>query len=107
MELLKTYIDCFRTGDAARLASLFIEDGVLYDDAAVKVGNDPIVVKGRDNIEAFFSQLFRHGGRKVSNILINGNAMRYDVDVAHMVILCLGVMKEEGNQIKEYRVMAV
>jgi len=107
MGLLETYIECFRTGDAVRLASLFVDDGVFYDDAAVKIGNDPVVVKGRDRIEAFFAQLFRQGGRKVTSVGINGNAMRYDVEVANMVISALGVMKEEGNLIKEYRVIAV
>ncbi len=43
----------------------------------------------------------------VSNIGINGSAMRYDVQVGKVALLCLGVVREENGLIKEYRVVAV
>jgi len=94
-------------GDGARIATLFTEDAEFYDEAPAKVGLDPIRVSGRRNIEEFFKQTFKHGGMNVSNIGINGNAMRYDVAVGKIVLLCLGVVTEEKGLIKKYHVIAV
>ena len=107
MNLLETYSQCLKAGDGARIGALFAEDAEFHDEAPVKVGLDPIAVKGRQNIEEFFRQTFKHGGMNVSNIGINGNAMRYDVAVGKIVLLCLGVVKEEKGLIKQYRVIAV
>jgi len=107
MNLLETYSQCLRAGDAARIGALFAEDAEFYDEAPAKLGLDPIIVKGRQNIEEFFKQTFKHGGMNVSNIAINGNAMRYDVAVGKIVLLCLGVVAKEKGLIKQYRVIAV
>jgi len=107
MNLLETYSQCLKAGDAARIAALFAEDAEFHDEAPAKLGLDPIVVKGHDNIEEFFRQTFKHGGMNVSNVGINGNAMRYDVAVGKTMFLCLGVAKEEKGLIKHYRVVAV
>jgi len=107
MGLLQDYRECVEVGDASRMASLFAEDAHFYDEAPTKLGAEPISVKGRDNLEAFFKQTFGQGGLGVANVAINGNAIRYDIEVGGMVFLCLGVMQEENNLIKEYRVKAV
>jgi len=107
MNLLETYSQCLKAGDGARIGVLFAEDAEFHDEAPAKVGLDPIVVKGRQNIEEFFRQTFKHGGMNVSNIGINGDAMRYDVAVGKIVLLCLGVVKEEKGLIRQYRVIAV
>jgi len=104
--LLERYVHFLQKGDAESIAALFAEDGEFYDGAPVKLGMEPIVVKGRANIETFFKQTFQRGGMKVSNIAINDNAMRYDVTVGEWLLLCLGVAKEEGGLIKSYRVVA-
>ncbi len=107
MSLLHSYSGYLKTGDANGMARLFAQDGEFYDDAPSKLGLQPIAVKGRDQIQTFFEQTFQRGGLSVSNVGINGNAMRYDVEVGNMVLLCLGVMREEDSLIKEYRVIAV
>ena len=106
MNLLETYSQCLKAGDAARIGVLFAEDAEFHDEAPAKMGLDPIKVKGRRSIEEFFRQTFKHGGMGVSNIGINGNAMRYDVTVGKIALLCLGVVKEEKGLIKQYRVIA-
>ncbi len=107
MNLLETYSQCLKAGDAVRVASLFAEDAEFLDEAPAKHGLDPIMVKGRKNIEDFFRKTFKHGGLNVSNVGINGYAMRYDVAVGNVVHLCLGVVKEERGLIKQYKVIAV
>jgi hypothetical protein len=107
MNLLETYSQCLKAGDGARIGALFAEDAEFHDEAPAKVGLDPIRVSGRRNIEEFFRQTFKHGGMNVGNIGINGNAMRYDVTVGKIVLLCLGVVKEEKGLIKQYQVIAV
>lgn len=104
--LLERYSQLLQTGDAHSIAALFAEDGEFYDDAPVRLGLEPIVVRGRDNIETFFKQTFQRGGMEVSNIAINQNAIRYDVSVGKLLLLCLGLAREENGLIKEYRVVA-
>ena len=106
MNLLETYSQCLKAGDAAKIASLFAEDAEFLDEAPAKLGLDPIAVKGRKNIEEFFHKTFERGGMKVSNVGINGHAMRYDVAVGKLILLCLGVVKEEKGLIKQYKVIA-
>lgn len=104
--LLEQYSQLLQTGDAVSIAALFAEDGEFYDDAPAKLGLEPIIVKGRANIENFFKQTFQRGGMKVSNIAINQNAIRYDVSVGKFSLLCLGVATEDKGLIKQYRVVA-
>jgi hypothetical protein len=107
MSILETYSQCLKAGDGVRMGALFAEDAEFYDEAPAKVGLDSIRVRGRLNIEEFFKKTFMHGGMNVSNVGINGNAMRYDVAVGKIVLLCLGVVTEEKGLIKQYRVIAV
>lgn len=107
MSLLQDYCECVKAGDTARMVSLFAQDGRFYDEAPVKAGGQPIDAKGRQSIEAFFQQVFQNGGLTVSNVATNGNAVRYDIEIGGMVLLCLGIMTEENGLIKEYRVTAV
>lgn len=108
MNLLQTYSECVRQGDAGRLASLFTKDGEFYDDGFTKVGMEPVSLKGRDNIETFMKGLFQQGGLNISNVAILGNAMRYDITHEDMVFRALGIIvKEEKGLMKEYRVTVV
>jgi hypothetical protein len=107
MSILQTYSQALRAGDAAAISALFAEDARFHDEAPAKMGLDPVVVVGRRNIEEFFRRTFKGGGMNVSSIGINGNAMRYDVQVGKIALLCLGVVQEEKGLIKEYRVIAV
>lgn len=103
---LERYVELLQAGDACSIAALFAEDGEFYDGAPAKLGLDPIAVRGRANIEAFFRQTFHSGGMKVSNMAINDGAMRYDVTVGKRMLLCLGVASVENGLIISYRVVA-
>ena len=106
MNLIETYIECVRQGDAHGLASLFAEDGEFYDDGFTKVGMEPVKLKGRENIEDFLKGLFAQGGLNVSNVCINYNAMRYDITHGDLIFRALGVIiKENNGLIGEYKVM--
>jgi hypothetical protein len=107
MNILETYVQCLKAGDAPGIATLFAEDAEFSDEAPAKVGFGAINVRGRRNIEEFFRQTFKNGGMNVNNIGINGNSMRYDVTVGKIVLLCLGVVTEEKGLIKRYHVIAV
>jgi hypothetical protein len=107
VSILETYVQSLKAGDAPRIAALFAEDAVFHDEAPAKMGFDPIIVKGHQNIEEFYRKTFKRGGMSVSNVGINGNSMRYDVTVGKISLLCLGVVIEEKGLIKEYRVTAV
>ncbi|MCX6000495.1 MAG: nuclear transport factor 2 family protein [Chloroflexi bacterium] len=103
--LLQTYIEYVRQGDAHGLASLFAEDGEFYDDGFTKVGIEAVKLKGRENIEDFFKGLFAQGGLNVSNACINHNAVRYDITHGDLRFRALGVLiKEKNGLIGEYRV---
>ncbi len=107
MNLLQAYCDYVKAGDAKKVASLFTEDAYFLDEAPVKLGLDPIESNGKKAIEEMFEGLLAGGGLKIDNINTNQNAMRYDVDLGGIVVLTLGVMKEENGLIKEYKVTAV
>jgi len=107
MSILETYIQALKAGDAARIAALFAEDAVFHDEAPAKMGFEPIIVSGHQNIEEFYRKTFKHGGMNVSNVAINGSSMRYDVVVGKISLLCLGVVTEEKGLIKKYHVVAV
>ena len=107
MTLLEKYSQYLKAGDASAMAALIAKDGEFYDDAPSKLGLKPMSFKGREKIEAIFREIFKGGGLNVTNVAINGNTMRYDVVVGEVVLLCLGVLKEENGLIREYRVVAV
>ena len=107
MSILETYVQSLKAGDAPRIAALFAEDAEFHDEAPTKMGFDPIIVRGHQNIEDFYRKTFRNGGMTVNNVGINGNSMRYDVTVGKISLLCLGVVTEEKGLIKKYRVIAV
>ncbi len=107
MHLLEQYSQHLKDGDAKKLAALFTEDAVFNDYAPTALDQPPISLKGRKEIEALFEALLANGGLNVINVGVNGNAMRYDIDLGGMVMLALGVMETKGDLIKEYNVTAV
>ena len=105
MQLISKYIQCLEEGDAEKIALLFKKDAIFFDEGPLKMGMDPVTLKGRKAIKTFFEQVFSSQGPiKASNIIINANAVRYDVKVGDLIVFALGLMKEENNLIAEYRV---
>jgi hypothetical protein len=107
VHILQSYCESLGKGDADKISSLFTEDATFYDGAFEAVGKEPVSLKGRDAIQAFFREAFKQLTPKVTNIGVNGVAVRYDVDVGEAVIFALGVMEEENGLIKEYIITAV
>lgn len=105
--LLKSYAECVKSGDAVGLAALFAEDAQFNDEAPVKIGMQPINIQGRKNMEAFFRNAFQGGGLDVSNVAINGSAIRYDLKFGEQILLCLGVAEVKNNLIQKYRVIGI
>ena len=108
MSLLNRYVEHLAAGDAEKVSLLFAVDGIFYDEGPVKMNMEPVTIKGREGIRAFFQQVFSAQGPIVaSNVCINGNAMRYDVGVGDLQIMALGLLREEEGLIKEYRVTVI
>jgi uncharacterized protein (TIGR02246 family) len=105
MHLLEKYIQCLADGDAEKVASLFTKDAVFFDEGPKKMGMEPFTLKGRKDIKALFEQVFSSQGPvNTFNVVINGNAMRYDLKLGDSVVFALGLMREENNLIAEYQV---
>lgn len=105
MHILETYCECAGRGDVECMTSLFADDAIFYDGGFVKLGQPPVSLQGKEAIKDFFKQTFSQFKINIKNVVINGNAMRYDIDIDGSTVgLALGVMKEENNLIKEYRV---
>ena len=108
MNLLETYVEGLREGDAAKVGSVFSEDARFHDEAPRTVGMDPIILSGRAAIVENFAKLLAHGGMTIDAVAFNDNAMRYDIVMSpELSICCLGVYKEEGGEIVEYFVTSI
>jgi hypothetical protein len=105
--LLKSYAECIKSGDAVSIAALFAEDAQFNDQAPVKIGMQAINTQGRKNIEAFFRNVFQGGGLDISNVAVNGSAVRYDLKFGDQIILCLGVAEVKNNLIQKYKVIGI
>ena len=104
MSLLEKYVEYAREGNAEKIASIFSEDADFYDEGPTALGHKTVIIKGRETIRGIFEKIFRAGGLDVSNVSINGNAMRYDVTIGGTKIRALGVMEEENGLISSYRI---
>ena len=107
MNLLKSYTEYVKSGDASGMAALFAENAEFNDEAPIKLGMQAIKVQGRKNIEVFFREVFQGGGLEITNVGVNGNAMRYDLKFGDKILLCLATAEEENNLLKKYRVIAI
>ena len=105
MHILESYCECAGRRDVEGMTSLFTDDALFYDGGFVKLGQPPVSLQGKDAIKDFFKQTFGQFKINIKNVVINGNSVRYDIDIDGSTVgLALGVMKEENNLIKEYRV---
>ena len=105
MNLMETYVEGLREGDASKVGSVFSDEALFNDDAPRTVGMDPIILRGRAAIVDNFAKLLAHGGLTIDNVAFNDNAMRYDIVMSpELSICCLGVYKEEDGKIVEYYV---
>ena len=105
MHILEAYCECARQGDVEGITCLFADDAIFYDGGFVKLGQPAVHLKGKNDIRNFFNQTFSQFKINIKNVVINGSSVRYDIDIDGSTVgLALGVMKEENNLIREYRV---
>lgn len=96
MEILKRYTE-YLDSSPERVAELFAEDGYWYDGGMKFFGRDKCAFTGRTEIAANFARPNRPR-TPVSGILINGNAMRYNVTAGDQCVEALAVVQvnDEG-----------
>lgn len=58
MNLLEQFIERMKEGNAAKLADLFCDDGVLHDSSYLKIGKDTLHIEGKMGIEMIFHNRF-------------------------------------------------
>lgn len=62
MKILESYIECMKQGNAANLADLFSDDGVLHDSSMIKIGEDTLHLEGKMAVEMMFHHKFGFNG---------------------------------------------
>ncbi|MDO5715858.1 MAG: hypothetical protein Q4P25_04705 [Tissierellia bacterium] len=72
MGLLELFIERMQEGNAAKLADLFCDDGVIHDSSYIKVGKDTLHVVGKMGIEMIFHNRFgmNRGPFKITSVQI-------------------------------------
>lgn len=91
MEILKRYAE-FLDHAPERIASLFALDAYWYDGGMKLFGRDKCAFSGRAEIEANFTRPGRPH-TPVDGVLINGNAMRYNVRLGEQLVEALAVVQ--------------
>lgn len=85
MTLLEQYIDCMQKGDAAELANLFDDKGVLHDSSTRMAGMDTRHLEGKMAVEMMFHNRFGFNGGpfKITSV-------SYQSDNAVWYFICYG-----------------
>ncbi len=96
MEILKRYAE-YLDSAPEKVAELFAEDGYWYDGGMKLFGRDKCAFYGRSEIYANFARPGRPR-TEVGGVLINGNAMRYNVKAGDQWVEGLAVVQlnDEG-----------
>lgn len=96
MEILERYAT-YLDSAPERIAELFAEDGYWYDGGMKLFGREKCAFYGRAEIHANFA---REGRPRtpVGGVLINGNAMRYNVQAGEQWVEALAIVQvnDEG-----------
>lgn len=89
MEILKRYAE-YLDNAPEKVSELFAEDGYWYDGGMKLFGRDKCAFYGRAEIHANFA---RPGRPRtiVAGVLINGNAMRYNVKAGEQWVEALAI----------------
>lgn len=90
MHVLERYAD-YLSNHPERVSELFAEDGYFFDGGMKLIGRDKAAFYGRAEIHANFTRPNRPP-TPVTGVLINGDAMRYNVHAAGLVIEALAVV---------------
>jgi len=101
MHVLERYAD-YLANHPERVSELFAEDGYWYDGGMKLIGRDKAAHYGRAEIHANFARPGRPP-TPVSGVLINGNAMRYNVHAGDIVVEALAVVNvDEDGLIRSF-----
>jgi hypothetical protein len=95
MDVLKRYAE-YLDSAPEKVSELFAEDGYWYDGGMKLVGRDKCAFVGRAEIHANFARPGR-ARTEVAGVLINGNAMRYNVKAGDQWIEALAVAQVNGQ----------
>ena len=102
-EILEKYVAGLNAQDADAIAELYAEDSSFVDGGARLQDFDDVVADGREGIRAAFKGVFEQFKVKATIIKLNPNSMEYDVELAGIVIPCIGAATcDEEGKIKEY-----
>jgi hypothetical protein len=89
MDILRRYAE-YLDSAPERVSELFAEDGYWYDGGMKLFGRDKCAFAGRAEIHANFARPGRPR-TAVAGVLINGNAMRYNVNAGGQWVEALAV----------------
>lgn len=90
MHILERYAMLLES-DPASISELFAHDGYFYDGGMKVIGREKCYLAGRAEIHANFARTENKVNATVSNIRVNGQAMRYDVTAMGRVFKALAV----------------
>ncbi|WIW89485.1 hypothetical protein K3M67_05860 [Sphingobium sp. V4] len=96
MNVLKRYAQ-YLDSEPERISELFAVDGYFFDGGMKLVGRDKCHFVGREEIHANFTRPNRPR-TPVAGVLINGNAMRYNVKAGDSWIEAVAIvlLNEDG-----------
>lgn len=95
MHVLERYAD-YLGNHPQRVSELFAEDAYFFDGGMKLLGRDKAAFHGRAEIHANFTRPNRPP-TPVSGVLINGDAMRYNVRSGDTVVEALAVVNVDGD----------
>jgi len=101
MHILEKYVQALESNPAG-ISELFAEDAYFYDGGKKFLGAEKLYLLGRAEIHANFTRTVDKFSAKVEGVLINGNAMRYNVTYKGMVFEALGVAVINDGLIQSY-----
>ncbi len=102
-EVLEKYVAGLNAGNADQVAELYAEECSFVDGGARPFGFPDVVASGREGVRQAFAGVFQTYTVKANIVKLNPNSMEYDVDLAGLLIPCIGAAtcNEEGK-ITEY-----
>ena len=95
MHVLERYAE-FLTNSPERVSELFAEDAYFHDEGMKLMGRDKCSFVGRAEIHGVFGRPNRPS-TPASGMMINGNAMRYNVTAGDTVVEALAVVNLDND----------
>lgn len=108
MNLLEQFIERMQEGNAAKLADLFCDNGVLHDSSYLKIGKDTLHIEGKMGIEMVFHNRFgmNRGPFKITSIkIVDEKNAWYFIEYQNAVVAVNAVLTAvENGKIKRINI---